>query len=384
MIKYKIKTGRIKRALIRKSLIALMIVSNQQVLFPQDNISSPPSGFDSYKSNIAHGKTEVVSYYSSTVGINRQTRIYLPPGYTTDSTYNTLYLLHGIGGDINEWYNYGVPHYILDNLYVEGRIAPMVVVLPNGRAMEDDSPGSDIFAPDKVVGFANFEFELIKDLIPFIDTTYSVRSAREALAIAGLSMGGGQALNFGLAHLDTFAWIGAFSPAPNTKAAASLIPNLSEDTAKISALWISCGSADDLIWVSQNTHNFMLQNNIAHYYLIEEGKGHEWSVWKSGLYHFAQRIFGRVPEIDTASTGISQYQTDTRFKISYNPLYQTITLSGNYDIKKLSIYDINGRLELSYSNISNNTLSIDHLSDGIYLVNLYDGKRNIHAKIVKF
>jgi enterochelin esterase-like enzyme len=364
---------------------SLIIISNLQVLFSQDNIAPPPSGFDSYKSNIAHGETMVVSYYSSTVGVNRQTRIYFPPGYAKDSTYNVLYLLHGIGGDINEWYNYGVPHNILDNLYADGKIDPMIVVLPNGRAMVDDSPGSDIFAPDKVEGFANFEFELIKDLVPFIDTAYPVKPEREARAIAGLSMGGGQALNFGLAQLDTFSWIGAFSAAPNTKAAASLIPNLSEDTAKISALWISCGSADGLLYISQNTHDFLAQNNIDHYYLIESGKGHEWSVWKSGLYHFAQRIFGRVPEADTASTDIlKKYHSDIESRLFYNPLCQTITFFGINYIKELGIYNINGRLELSYSNISNNALNIAQLSNGVYLVNLYDGKRNIHGKIVKF
>jgi enterochelin esterase-like enzyme len=384
MIKYKLTKGRIKWDFIRKSIIVLIILSNQQILFTQDNIDPPPAGFDSYKSDIAHGESVVVSYYSSTVGIDRQTRIYLPPGYTSDSTYNVLYLLHGIGGDINEWYNYGMPHYILDNLYAEGKIDPMVVVLPNGRAMVDDSPGSNIFAEDKIAGFANFEFELIKDLVPFIDTAYSVKPDRKARAIAGLSMGGGQALNFGLAHLDTFAWVGAFSPAPNTKAAASLIPDLSEDTAKISALWISCGSEDDLLYVSQNTHDFMIQNNIDHYYLIESGKDHEWSVWKSGLYHFAQRIFGRVPEIDTASAGISQNQNDIGFKISYNPLYQTITLFGINYIEKLNICDINGRLVLSYSNSCSNTLNIAQLSSGVYLVNLYDGKRNFRGKIAKF
>jgi hypothetical protein len=136
--------------------------------------------------------------------------------------------------------------------------------------------------------------------------------------------------------------------------------------------------------VSQNTHDFMIQNNIDHYYLIESGKYHEWSVWKAGLYHFAQRIFGRVPEIDTASAGISQNQNDTGFKISYNPLYQTITLFGINYIKKLIINDINGRLILSYSNSNSNTLNINQFSNGVYLVNLYDGKRYFSGKIVKF
>jgi len=380
---YKLRAGAIKRDLITRSFIALMLISGQQVLFPQDNIAPPPSGFDSYRANIARGNNLVVSYYSSTVGINRQTRIYLPPGYTTDSTYNVLYLLHGIGGDINEWYNNGVPHYILDNLYAEGRIAPMIVVLPNGRAMVDDSPGSDIFAPDKVAGFANFEFELIKDLIPFIDTTYSVKPGREARAIAGLSMGGGQALNFGLAHLDTIAWVGAFSPAPNTKAAATLIPNLSEDTANLSALWISCGSADGLLYISENTHNFMVQHNIDHYYLIEQGKGHDWSVWKPGLYHFTQRIFGQVPETDSPGTGISPYD-NTAFSISYNHTDQTVIFNGNTDIKRLSIYDINGSLVHSDPCVRNGRLNITHLSNGIYLVVASDGIRKLHDKIVKF
>ncbi len=280
------------KLIFRRKTLVILLVALSTTLVAQDEIPSPPSDFDKYSSaDIPKGKVEIVTYYSNTAGANRKTRIYLPPGYTKDSTYNVLYLLHGIGGDINEWYDQGSPNVILDNLYHNKKIAPMIVVLPNGRAMADDSPGSNIFAEDKVAGFANFEFELLKDLIPFIESTYSVKPGREARAIAGLSMGGGQSLNFGLAHLDTFAWIGAFSPAPNTKQANTLIPELS-DTSLISGLWISCGSADGLIFVSQNTHNFLLEKNIKHYYKIEPEKGHDWSVWKPGLYYFAQRIFG--------------------------------------------------------------------------------------------
>jgi len=393
VISKKFKKGIEKMTTAGKVIMVSLFLLKCMLPYAQDAIPSPPAGFDAFQSNIVHGTTEVVSYYSSTVGINRNTRIYLPPDYNRDSAYNILYLLHGIGGDINEWYNFGAPHYILDNLFAEDKIAPMIVVLPNGRAMVDDSPGSDIFAPDKVAGFANFEFELIKDLIPFIDTTYSVKPGREARAIAGLSMGGGQALNFGLGHLDTFAWIGAFSAAPNTKAANLLIPNLSEDTSKISALWLSCGSADGLLYITQNTHNFLVQNNFDHYYLIEQGKGHDWSVWKPGLYHFTQRIFGRVPEAP-ATTDIHsnknpdpfvpQYHNELNFRLVYNSLEQTITFYGTRIIKQACIYDLNGRLRYSESNIVSNTLKADFLIKGVYLMVLYDNKRCLHEKFIKY
>jgi enterochelin esterase-like enzyme len=371
--------------------MALTIMIHSQILFSQDTIPDPPYGYDFSHSTNPHGTTEVVSYYSSFVGVERDARIYFPPEYNTDSTYNVLYLLHGIGGDINEWYNNGAPNRILDNLYAKGKIAPMIVVMPNGRAMEDDSPGSDIYDPEKVEGFANFEFDLITDLIPFIDTTYPVKPGREARAIAGLSMGGGQALNFGLGHLDTFAWVGSFSAAPNTRPVDSLIPNLAEDTAKIGTLWISCGGADDLLVISENVHNFMSEHNIDHYYWVQPGRGHDWSVWRPGLYHFTQRIFGKEYEVDTTTydnnddnnTGLLQHDSDSDINFFYNPSEQTITFQGYTHIKSLSIYDINGRLRLSYSNVTNNTLNINQLKNGVYFVVLSDGKRNLHGKILK-
>ena len=131
--------------------------------------------------------------------------------------YPVFYLLHGIGGDEKEWLNGGNPQVILDNLYAENKIEPMIVVLPNGRAMKDDRAVGNIFDSAKVQAFATFEKDLLNDLIPFIEKKYLVFSDREHRAIAGLSMGGGQSLNFGLGNLDKFAWIGGFSSAPNTK-----------------------------------------------------------------------------------------------------------------------------------------------------------------------
>ena len=152
---------------------------------------------------------ETVVYASETVGNDRKAMIYTPPGYAEDNVYNVLYLLHGIGGDESEWHRHGDPQTILDNLYADGKLAPMVVVFPNGRAMPNDRAEGDLFAPDKIKAFETFDFDLLSDLIPYIESRYSVSTGRENRAIAGLSMGGA-ILNIGLKHLDRFAWIGAF------------------------------------------------------------------------------------------------------------------------------------------------------------------------------
>jgi enterochelin esterase-like enzyme len=386
MKKHLLKLIYMKRITLTFFQIICIVFALQLPLFCQEELPAPPYNYDYYNPDIPHGTTKVVPYWSSTVGIYRNTRILLPPGYSKDSTYNVLYLLHGIGGDINEWYSNGVPQYILDNLYAKGFVEPMIVVLPNGRAMVDDSPGADIYAPEKLEGFKNFEFELIKDLVPFIDTAYNINPGPQSRALAGLSMGGGQSLDFGLAHLDTFAWVGAFSPAPNTYAPDSLFPNLTEDTAKISSLWLSCGTSDGLLFITQNTHSFLTDNNIDHYYWLKSGAGHDWTVWKPSLYYFSQRIFGNVPHVDTASPPVNlfQFPDNPVVKLNYDPASQTITLQDIDYIKKLSIYNINGCLLFSETNISNNIIDISRLSNGTYLITIFDGERVIHTKIIKF
>jgi enterochelin esterase-like enzyme len=252
-----------------------------------------PVGYDSLRSEIAHGKIDSVKYESKTVGTIRKAIIYTPPGFSEEKKYPVLYLLHGIGGDEKEWLNGGNPQIILDNLYAENKIEPMIVVMPNGRAMKDDRAVGNIFDSEKVQAFATFEKDLLNDLIPFIERKYPVYSDREHRAIAGLSMGGGQALNFGLGNLDTFSWVGGFSSAPNTKPPELLIPNPEEAKNKLKLLWISCGDNDNLISFSQRTHEYLFANNVPHIYYIEPGV-HDFKVWKNSLYMFAQLIFKPV------------------------------------------------------------------------------------------
>lgn len=138
--------------------------------------------------------------------------------------------------------------------------------------------------------FATFERDLLDDLIPAIEAKYSVDKSREKRAIAGLSMGGGQSFNFGLGNLDTFAWVGPFSAAPNTKPAEELIPNVENAKAKLRLLWISCGNKDGLIRISQNMHQFLKKNGIEHVWHVD-GHGHDPVHWSSSLYWFSQSVF---------------------------------------------------------------------------------------------
>jgi len=268
-----------------------------------------PLGFDEVNPNAKQGKIETISYESKTVGSIRKATVYTPPGFDKSKKYPVLYLLHGIGGDEKEWLNGGNPNVILDNLYAEGKLVPMIVVMPNGRAMKDDSASGDIMAADKVKAFSVFEKDLLSDLIPFIQKKYPVLKDREHRAIAGLSMGGGQSLNFGLGNLDTFAWVGAFSAAPNTKVGEELLPKPEEAKKKLKLLWISCGDKDWLIENSTRTHDYLSKNNVPHIYYIEPGV-HDFKVWKNGLYMFSQFLFKDVEPSVFQKYSISALTTD--------------------------------------------------------------------------
>lgn len=279
--------------LIRAYMALIFFTFLSMASFSQDMLMEAPLGFDTANPDVKKGQIKLISYKSKTVGTTRKANVYTPPGYTKTKKYPVLYLLHGIGGDEYEWINGGNPQVILDNLYAQGKIEPMIVVLPNGRAMKDDRATGNIMARDKVEAFATFEKDLLNDLIPYIEKTYPVLKDREHRAIAGLSMGGGQSLNFGLGNLDVFAWVGGFSSAPNTKPPKQLVPNPEEAKNKLKLLWISCGDKDGLLPFSSRTHDYLFENDVPHIYYLEPGN-HDFKVWKNGLYMFSQFLFKPV------------------------------------------------------------------------------------------
>jgi enterochelin esterase-like enzyme len=271
---------------------------NRQIeLGPDDKpaFDDPPADFRTVRESIAHGKEEMIEYDSKTVGTRRKMLVYTPPGYSTDRKYPVLYLLHGIGGDETEWQRFCTPDVILDNLMADGKAEPMIIVMPNGRAQKNDRAEGNVFA--SAPAFAAFEGDLLNDVIPAIEARYSVYADREHRALAGLSMGGGQSLNFGLGNLDVFAWVGGFSSAPNTKPPAELIPDPTAAREKLKLLWLACGNKDGLIRISQGLHNYLKEKNVPHIWHVDSN-GHDGTEWANNLYLFAQHIFkAKVPKL---------------------------------------------------------------------------------------
>lgn len=270
---------------IKISAAGLLLLPTLAFSTPDARLPAPPSGFDR-SSNVPHGTlTPVVNYPTRNHG-NRACRIYTPPGYsaTRAEKYPVLYLLHGIGGNENAWTSSeGNANHVMDFLYSQAatNTTPMIVVMPMGNMT--NTTGDT---------WQNFEDVLKNDLAPYVEKTYNASTEPALRGIAGLSMGGGQTLNFGFKNPTFFNWIGAFSSAPNTIAAGTTIrdPALVRNNVKLS--FLSCGTTDGLINNTNNYHTFLDNNNInPHIYQLEQGQGHTPLVWNRSLYNFAQRIF---------------------------------------------------------------------------------------------
>lgn len=305
---------------MKKNSLIILFLTGVLLLQAQDDFKNVSSGFDTQRAGIAQGKIDTLTYASKTVGSKRRALIYTPPGYNKKIKYPVLYLLHGIGGDEKEWFNQGNPQNILDNLYADKKIQPMIVVLPNGRAMKDDRAVGSIMDKDKVQAFATFEQDLLKDLIPSVEKKYPVLKDREHRAIAGLSMGGGQSLNFGLGNLDKFAWIGGFSSAPNTKTPQELVLDPAKTKSLLKLLWISGGDKDNLIIFSKRTHDYLKRFQVPHIYYVEVGGYHDFKVWKRNLYMFSQLLFKDIDVDALSKKVVYERPAETNVRSSHYPI----------------------------------------------------------------
>jgi enterochelin esterase family protein len=246
---------------------------------------SSPRAFDVRP--VAHGKVDIRHYDSKTTGQTRRVHIYTPPNYErTTSRLPVLYLLHGGDGEDSVWTAFGRAHVILDNLIADKTIPPLIVVMPNGYAYGWDSG----VAAEKQQ--ADFQKDLVDDLIPFVQANYRASRDRKERALAGLSRGGGQTLSIGLRHLNLFSRLGVFSAGSNNpqEAFKDVAANARRVDEQLDLLWIGCGTDDFAMPGAKRLDEFLTANGIDHTFRRTAGE-HTWIVWRQYLQELAPLLW---------------------------------------------------------------------------------------------
>jgi enterochelin esterase-like enzyme len=244
---------------------------------------------------VPHGTVHINTYESKSIQGPRTAWIYTPPGYESSSArYPVLYLLHGSGDTQNGWVMIGRAHHIMDNLIAAGKAKPMIVVMPYGRPTADVTLVQNrAAAPQQGNATAAFQDDLLKDLIPAVEKMYRVSARPDDRALAGLSMGGGQTLQIGLSHLDTFHSLGAFSAAGRGNPEDAYKEFFADPAAhgkKLKLFYIACGKTDSLFAGAQNLHEALDKHKIRHVFVASE-EGHVWRNWRNYLADFAPQLF---------------------------------------------------------------------------------------------
>ncbi len=255
-------------------------------------VMGSPARFDEVRA-VPHGSTHVLQYMSTPLKRLRALYVYVPPQYEAERRrkFPALYLRHGSGDTESNWSADGRAGVILENLLAEGKAEPMLIVMTNGDTDQTWVGGS---SPQAMQALGQ---ELLGDVIPLIEKRYRVRVGREHRAIAGLSMGGGQAFTIGLRNLGMFAWVAEFSSGLLSDVNFDLkahVPGFLEDAkasnARLKLLYVSCGDADPRIPGHENLSGLLHSKGIRHEYVTVPG-GHEWVVWRKLLADLLPRLF---------------------------------------------------------------------------------------------
>ena len=269
-------------------------------------IEVPETGVDFYDAkDVPHGEIRTRWYHSDITGAWRRAHVYTPPDYdiNRDRRYPVLYLQHGSGEDERGWPTQGHVNFIMDNLIAAGEARHMIVVMEEGyatKAGDPPSPPRGAGAPSTLAvqrRFATFEAVVIGELIPLIDATYRTIPDREHRALAGLSMGGGQALQIGLGHLDIFAHLGVFSGGPRgdfdpQTAYGGVFSDLASFNERVRLFWLGAGTAEERAHQrAQDMHEALDKVGIKHELYISPGTSHEWQTWRRSLRVFAPLLF---------------------------------------------------------------------------------------------
>ncbi len=281
--------------------VRLIDPSNQllkpNLLSTQNAVHVPgPASLPWEVNDVPRGEVHHHFYKSSVADDQRDYYVYTPPDYESSGKkkYPVLYLLHGYSDDASGWTAVGHANVIFDNLIAQGKVKPMIVVMPLGYGtMEIIRLGWGSWGHTNVrdENFAKFTQALLTEVMPHVESEYRIKQDRKERAIAGLSMGGAESLLTGLNHLDQFAWVGSFSAGGMPDSFEKDFPMLdAKANSQLRLLWIACGTDDHLITVNRNFREWLKSKGVQHTGIETPGM-HTWMVWRRNLAEFAPLLF---------------------------------------------------------------------------------------------
>ena len=285
------------------------LIDGMQVADPNNMFIFPNEGFKNSLANVRgpvpsvqdirdvpHGKVSYRYYHSKTCTIDRVMCVYTPAGYDPNGKEKlpVLYLIHGMTDTYETWFKVGHVNNILDNLIADGKAKRMIVVMPyanpypemirQGKAERYDSMGTDIVTN-----------EIMKDVKPFIEANYKVRTSAADRAVAGFSLGGRQALACGLGNSKSFQYVCAMAPAIfgeeyKTNFSNGTYDSLANVKKNVKFLWIGTGTSDFLIEASRGLDSYLTEQGVKHTFYTPDG-GHTWMNCRDYLTQIAQKLF---------------------------------------------------------------------------------------------
>jgi enterochelin esterase family protein len=275
-------------------------IESNLVFLAKNAVEVPGQGLQLWdESEVPHGTVHTHTFTSKIArGLpanQEEVVIYTPPGYDAHAAkpYPVLYLLHGWSGVAESWVKDQQANFILDNLLAEGKIQPMVVVMPLAYGdMSFVENGFDIWNDPAAVEHHTelFMSLLTGEVMPFTESAYNIARDREGRAITGVSMGGLESLDTGLHNTDKFAWIGGFSSAVHNLDYEHQLAGLDPKTADLKLLWIACGTEDGLIDANRKMIAFLKAKGMP-VTQVETPGLHDSLVWRDNLIHFAPLLF---------------------------------------------------------------------------------------------
>jgi enterochelin esterase-like enzyme len=216
------------------------------------------------------GTVSNYNYHAYTLGYSLFYDVYLPPCYEASGDYYpVIYLMHGQAFIEDQWDRLGANE-AADALIAAGEAPPFIMIMPRGGANSYFGQG------------------LVKDLIPYVETTYRIQRDREHRAIGGLSRGAGWAIYLGLLHPDLFSAIGGHSPAVQFIHAPqidNLLDDLPED--QIPRIWLDIGDTDSLMYNTEWFMEMLDERGIPFHFELNEGR-HEEAYWSEHVRDYIQ------------------------------------------------------------------------------------------------